>query len=68
MFDRVVEAVRFRHEAMREHLLRLGHAGLGQRHRLVLLVDDVVAGGFELLAILGLDVAVRDRARLQPAG
>ncbi len=51
---------------MREHLLRLRHAGLGQRHRLVLLVDDVVAGRLELLAILGLDVALRDRALLQP--
>ena len=54
---RVVEAARL--EPMREHLLGLGHAGLGQRHRLVLLVDDVVAGLLELLAILGLDVAPR---------
>ena len=51
-----------------EHLLGLGHAGLGQRHRLVLLVDDVVAGRLELLAILGLDVALGDGALLQPAG
>ena len=51
---------------MREHLLGLGHAGLGQRDRLVLLVDDVVAGRLELLAILGLDVALGDRALLEP--
>ena len=31
----------------------------------MLLVDDVVAGLLELLAILGLDVALRDRARRQ---
>ena len=63
--DRVVEAAGVRHQAMREHLLRLGHAGLGERHRLVLLVDDVVAGLLELLAILGLDVALRGGAALQ---
>ena len=63
---RVVEAVRAGHQPMREHLLGLGHAGLGQRHRLVLLVDDVVAGRLELLAILGLDVALGDGALLQP--
>ena len=63
---RVVEAVRLGHEAMRQHLLRLGHAGLGQRDRLVLLVDDVVAGGLERFAIFGLDVRPRHRALLQP--
>ena len=57
---RVVQAAGL--EPMREHLLGLGHAGLGQRHRLVLLVDDVVAGLFELLAVLGLDVAARGAA------
>ena len=41
---RVVEPVRPWHQPMRQHLLRLGHAGLGQRDRLVLLVDEVVAG------------------------
>ena len=51
---------------MPEHLLGLGHPALGQRHRLVLLVDEVVAGAFELLAILGLDVALCDGALLQP--
>ncbi len=34
-------------------------------HRLVLLVDDVVAGLFELLAVLGLDVAARGAAATQ---
>ena len=63
---RVVEAVRPRHEPMRELLLHLRHAGLGQRDGLVLLVDDEVAGRLELLALLGLDVALRHRARLQP--
>ena len=53
--DGVVEAARLK--TMRQHLLRLGHARLGQRDGLVLLVDDVVAGLFELLALLGLDVA-----------
>ena len=50
---------------MREHLLGLGHAALGERDGLVLLVDDVVAGRFERLALLGLGVAARHRARLQ---
>ena len=45
---RVVEAARL--QAMLEHLLGLGHAGLGQRDRLVLLVDEVVAGRLELFA------------------
>ena len=53
---------------MREHLLGLRHAGLGQRDRLVLLVDEVVAGLLELLALLGLDVALRDGAGRQAAG
>ncbi len=34
-------------------------------HRLVLLVDEVVAGGLEGLAVLGLRVAARHRARLE---
>ena len=76
--QRLVDVVEQRHvrrvvqpaglEPMREHLLGLGHAGLGQRHRLVLFVDDVVAGLFELLAVLGLDVAARDRARRSSFG
>ena len=49
-----------------EHLLGLRHAALGQRHGLVLLVDHVVAGRLERLALFGLRVALRDRARLQP--
>ena len=48
-----------------EHLLGLRHAAFGERHGLVLLVDDVVAGRFERLAILGLRVAARDGAGLQ---
>ena len=64
--DRVVQTARSRHDAMPQHLLGLGHPALGQRHRLVLLVDEVVAGAFELLAILGLDVALCDGALLQP--
>ena len=43
----------------------LRHAALGQRHRLVLLVDDVVARRFERLALLGLRVAPDDGALLE---
>ena len=50
---------------MTEHLLGFRHAALGQRHGLVLLVDEIVAGAFELLAILSLDVALRDGAFFQ---
>ena len=39
------------HETVREQLLGLRHAGFGQRHRLVLLVDDVVARRLERFAI-----------------
>ena len=60
--DRIVEAARVRLQAMRQHLLGLGHAALGERHRLVLLVLDEVAGLFERFAILGLDVALGDGA------
>ena len=63
---RIVEARAARHETMPEHLLGLGHPAFGQVHRLVLLVDDVVAGLFEFLAILGLDVAARDGPFRQP--
>ena len=56
--DRVVEPAGL--QTMRQHLLGLRHAALGQRDGLVLLVDDVVAGLFELLALLGFDVAARD--------
>ncbi len=59
---RVVETVGPRLEAVREQLLGLGHAALGEVHRLVLLVDDVVAGLLELFALLGLDVAAGRRA------
>ncbi len=62
--DRVVEAAGL--QAGGEHLLGLRHAALRQRHGLVLLVDDVVAGLLELLAILRLDVAARGPARREP--
>ena len=58
--DRVVEPARL--QTVRQHLLGLRHACLGQRDGLVLFVDDVVAGLLELFAILGLDVAARDGA------
>ena len=45
--------------------LGLRHAALGERDRLVLLVDDVVAGRFERLAVLGFRVAPDDRALLE---
>ncbi len=62
---RVVQPARTRHESVAEHPLGLGHSGFGQRDGLVLLVDDVVAGLFELVAILGLDVPLRDGAGRQ---
>ena len=55
-------------QAVRQHLLGLRHAGLGQRDRLVLLVDDVVAGLLELFAILGLDVAAGGARRRRASG
>ena len=62
----IVETVRPRHEAVGEHLLGFRHAGLRQRDRLVFLIDDVVAGLFQLFAFLGLDVALSNRAFLEP--
>ena len=53
-------------QAAREMLLGRLHAAFGQRHRLVLLVDDVVAGRFEGLALFGFRVALGLRASLQP--
>ena len=52
-------------EAMGEHPLRVGHAGFGERDRLVLLVDGVVAEGLETIAVFGLDLAFIDLALLQ---
>ena len=63
---RVVQPVGARLEMVGQQLLGLGHPGLGQVHRLVLLVDDVVAGLLELLAILRLDVAARHPPLGQP--
>ncbi len=60
---RVVEAARL--QAVAEHRLGVGHAAFGQRHRLVLLVDDVVAGELEGFAIFRFDVALGDGAELQ---
>ena len=59
----IVQAARL--EPVAQHLLGLRHAALGERHRLVLLVDDVVAGRFERLALFGLRVAARDGAGLE---
>ena len=60
---RIVEAAGSGREAVREHLLRLRHARFGELHRLVLLVGQVVAGLLEVVALLGLDVALGHRAR-----
>ncbi len=49
-----------------QHLLGLQRAALGQRHRLVLLVDDVVAGGLEGFALFGLRVAAYDGPGFEP--
>ena len=48
-----------------DEALGLGHPALGQRHGLVLFVDDVVARCLERLALLGLRVAPDDGALLQ---
>ncbi len=52
-------------QVTREHLLGLRHPALGEVHRLVLLVLDEVAGGFERFSIFGLGVAARHRAGLE---
>ena len=71
LFDMVLD-VRILHvvqvaavEAIREIFLGRLHPALGQRDRLVLFVDDVVAGRFERLALFGFRVALGLRARLQ---
>ena len=46
-------------------LLGVRHARLGERHRLVLLVDGVVARGFQTVAVLRFDLALVDLALLQ---
>ncbi len=56
----VVEPARL--QPVLEHLFGLGHAGLGQRDRLVLLVDEEVAGLLEFVPIFGLDVPLGDGA------
>ena len=50
---------------MAEQLLRLGHPGFRERHRLVLFVDEIIAGRLELLTIFGLDVALGDGTLLE---
>ncbi len=57
---RIVQSARL--HTKRQHQLGYLHASLGQRHRLVLFVDDVVAGGFERLPLFGLGVAAGDPA------
>ena len=52
-------------QPMRQHLLGFRHAAFGQRDGLVLLVDDVVAGGLERLALFGFGVAADDGAGLE---
>ena len=74
--QRLVDVVQERHvggvvqaaglEPVAEKLLRLRHAGLGQRDRLVLFVLEKVARVLELLAPLRRHVALRDRTRLEP--
>ncbi len=51
--------------AVGERGLGRRHAALGELHRLVLLVDDVVAGRLERFALLGLDLPLRHRAQLE---
>ena len=52
-------------EPVEQQLLRLLHAALGERDGLVFLVDHVVAGEVDLLALLGLHVATDDSARFE---
>ena len=52
-------------ESAHEHLLGFRRAALRERDRLVLFVDDVVAGGFQRVALFGLRIAAHDGARLQ---
>ncbi len=52
-------------QTVREVLLGRLHAALGQRDRLVLLVDDVIARQVERFSFFGLDVAFGFRAGLQ---
>ncbi len=62
---RVVQPAGARLQPMRQHLFGLGHAAFGQLHGLVLFVDQVVAGRFELVPFLGFHVALRHRAGRQ---
>ena len=62
----IPEGVRVQLQPVAEHLFRLHHPAIGQRHRLVLFVDDEVAGRFERLAFFGFRIPVRDRAGVPP--
>ena len=61
--DGIVETSRL--QAVAEHLLADRHSALGQRYRLVLLVNEEVAGVFEFFPPLRRDVALGDRAPLE---
>jgi hypothetical protein len=61
---RIVQAARL--QPMRQHLLGFRHPAFGQRDGLVLLVHQVVAGGFERLSFFRLGVAACHRALLEP--
>ena len=65
MFVGSVQPARTLSQAVAEHALGFGHAGFSQRDGLVLFVDEVVARLLELFAVLGLDVALGDRAGRQ---
>ena len=58
--DRVVETARL--QPVRQELLGLRNAGLGERHGLALLIDRVVAGRLHPLAIFGLHLALVHQA------
>ncbi len=60
---RVIESARA--QAVCQQLLAPCHAALGERHGFVLFVEDVVARGFQAVAVLAFRVAARDGAGLQ---
>jgi hypothetical protein len=64
--DGVVESVAVGQKMVRHHLLGLRHAALGERHRLVFFVDDVIARQLEGLPLFGLGVALDGRAGREP--
>ena len=52
-------------QTVRQIFLGRLHAALGQRDRLVFLVDDVIAGRVEGFALLGFDITLGLRPGLQ---